>query len=506
MTGARRLFPPLLTALAFGLALGGCASVPLSPLAPSERDAIGQRLSQDIGVLASDAFGGRKPGTPGEALTLDYIENGLGEAGVQPGTNIPGSPWRAPVPLIGATPQPGTLGIARGKRETTLKGEDLAFFVRESRTLIAETEMLFVGRRTDVPRELAMGRVVVMLNGAQSTARRQALFELDPAAIVTVTEDPEDIRQLQRSYGEEALLLASGNAGAAMAIASDAGMARALGEDRWRKLREAAREDGFEPVVLEALASIDAGTRRREFVSNNIIGLLPGTRPEAGSILLLAHWDHLGECEPDSFVDRVCNGAVDNASGVASMLELARRLAATGPYDRNIYFLATTAEESGLLGAKAFVAEPPEPLDTFVAAFNFDTVALAPQGSPVGFVGEGRTPLDAIVLEAIAATGRRIGGREFAESFVQRQDGWALLQGGVPAVFLSSAFGTPDLAWPYLERDYHRVSDNADKVELGGAIDDLLLHETLVRKFASVEGYSPPVRAESGAPGIAGED
>ena len=100
----------------------------------------------------------------------------------------------------------------------------------------------------------------------------------------------------------------------------------------------------------------------------------------------MSHWDHLGVCREDGELDRICNGAVDNASGMALVIELARRLAADGPFDRDIYVLGTTSEELGLLGAKAFVEAPSVPLDSIIAGFNFDTVAIAHNGQKLGFL------------------------------------------------------------------------------------------------------------------------
>jgi Zn-dependent M28 family amino/carboxypeptidase len=268
-------------------------------------------------------------------------------------------------------------------------------------------------------------------------------------------------------------------------------MEQLVGEDRWAALLGAAEDENFVPIQLGATASFDAVSTHRSFDSSNVIGLLPGQVRDSGAVVLMAHWDHLGDCATDT-PDPICNGAVDNASGVAVMLELGRRLAATGPYDRDIYLLATTAEEAGLLGAKAFVQAPPMPLETIVAAFNFDTVAVAPVGTPLGFVGEGRTALDPLILDAAAEAGRPLGNREFAESFVRRQDGWALLEAGVPAVLLSSTFASEIVAGPYLAEDYHRPTDELRKVQLGGAIDDLLLHEELVQKVAMTDSYTPP--------------
>jgi Zn-dependent M28 family amino/carboxypeptidase len=209
-------------------------------------------------------------------------------------------------------------------------------------------------------------------------------------------------------------------------------------------------------------------------------------------VLLLGHWDHLGECAPPGAADRICNGAADNASGIAAMLELARRLKGGPPMGRDIYVLATTAEEAGLLGARAFVRDSPVPLASIVAAFNFDMVALAPAGSPLGFIGRGETPLDGVILDQIARSGRMIGDQALADSFLRRQDGWALLQGGVPTVLLSSTYGDRAVLDPFLGSRYHRTSDEAGTLELGGAIEDLLLHEALIRQIADPARYQPP--------------
>ncbi|MEM6585468.1 MAG: peptidase M28, partial [Pseudomonadota bacterium] len=134
------------------------------------------------------------------------------------------------------------------------------------------------------------------------------------------------------------------------------------------------------------------------------------------------------------------------------------------------------------------------PLDSVIAAFNFDTVALAPAGAPVGFVGEGRTPLDTIVLEEMLAEGRDLGDRAYAERFVQRQDAWALLQKGVPAVLLSSAFASQITSGPFFGGAYHSPDDEVGAIELGGAIDDLLLHEALVKRLAIPSAHEEPAR------------
>lgn len=497
MTSLLRLF--LICGLALGLT--ACAKVPVATAPAPDRIGIEANLMRDISILASDEFGGRRPGTDGERLTVDFLIQEMQAAGFTSGTNDPGSAWRSPVPLVSSTPSQSRIVFAQGQRVTTLTDEQGAAFTSGSQMLVDAEQLVFVGGGAqDIPSEQIEGQVVVMLGEPGVSPRYRArLFQADPAAIITVVEDSAAVSNARRVYARERLLLASEEQKRLTVFVSQAAMQAAIGEDRWIALVEAAQADEFEPQMLETRIAIDARSTRREFTSANVLGLLPGQMRGSGAVLLMGHWDHLGECGSAESEDAICNGAIDNASGIAVMLELARRLAATGPHDRDIYLLATSAEEAGLLGAKAFVEQPPVPLDTFIAAFNFDTVAIAPEGSPVGFIGEGQTPLDEIIFEVMQDAERQLGNQEFAARFVRRQDGWALLERGVPAVFLSTAFGSEIALGPYLSSDYHRPSDEIDKIELGGAIDDLLLHEELIRRIASTAEYSPPQSAPATA-------
>jgi hypothetical protein len=492
-------------ALSFALlVLAACAAAPApAPLvSDAEVEAIRANLARDIAILASDEFGGRKPGTPGEERTVDFIIERLEAAGLVSGTNDPGSAWRAPVALVATTPQASGLSFEMGRRGVLIPDEEGVAFTSRRRVLVQAgpdlgSEVVFVGREGEgIPLETAAGQILVMLGepGA-SPQRREALFAKNPVAILTVVEDEAAIAAVREASARESIHLASEEQVRLSAFVTRDAMARVLGEEAWRALEERAGDGNFEPVALPARLTIEATSRRREFTSSNVVGVLPGKRPEAGAVLLMGHWDHLGECA--AAPDPICNGAVDNASGIASLLELARRLAASGPHDRDIYVLATSAEEQGLLGAKAFAENPPLPLSSIVAAFNFDTVAVAPAGTRLGFVGQGRTALDGIVLDALAERGRSTGDPDFAESFLARQDGWALLEKGVPAVLLSSAFASREVLGPYLSSDYHRASDEPEEIELGGAIEDLLLHEDLVRRLADAEAYAPEPRDAS---------
>ncbi|MEL6487883.1 MAG: M28 family peptidase, partial [Pseudomonadota bacterium] len=407
----------------------------------------------------------------------------------------PGNPWRAPVNLTRYQADAGKVELVIDDERVRLSPLEAIAVTTRKRELIADGDMVFVGYGSSaIGNEDVMGKVVVMLSDSSLNPERRIMLEAKQASAVIVVPDVEAaveggfVFRVRQAAGRERVAL-TGEIDEAFAVVADRkAMARAFGKARWDALIEAAKADDFAPVALGARANIEARSQRRDFTSYNVIGRLAGTKPYAksdtGAVLLMAHWDHLGLCGPEGAEDRICNGAIDNASGIAVMLELARRLAVAGPYENDIYVLATSAEESGLLGAQAFAANPPLPLESIIAAFNFDSVALAKAGAPVGFIGEGRTSLDPLVLQVMAEAERELGNRELAQGFIERLDSWVLLQEGVPAVMLSSAFGSEITLGPFLEREYHSPQDEAAGIELGGAIDDLLLHEELVKRLA----------------------
>ena len=490
------LAPKWALAAALFFALGACATVPSRGVTPAERQAMAGRMMVDIETLASDAFEGRKPGTPGAQKARDYLTQRFAEIGFTSGTNDPGNPWKAPVRLTTVRADSSKIELDLGNRAVALSPEEGVAVTTRRRELIADGDMVFVGYGSQaIEAKDVMGKVAVMLADDSLNPERRVLLESKQAgAVLVVAQDPRLVRQVREESGRETVNRTGEIDEVFAAVATSEAMERAFGKDRWAALVEAASSPDFTPIDLRAKANIEASAQRRDFTSFNVIGRLAGTRPDSEAVLLIAHWDHLGLCRPAGAPDRICNGALDNASGVALMLELARRLADAGSFERDIYVLATTAEESGLLGAHAFAANPPLPLDSVIAAFNFDTVALAPAGAPVGFVGEGRTPLDTIVLEEMLAGGRDLGDRAYAERFVQRQDAWALLQKGVPAVLLSSAFASQITSGPFFGGAYHSPDDEVGAIELGGAIDDLLLHEALVKRLAIPSAPQEPAQ------------
>ncbi|HSF13349.1 MAG TPA: M20/M25/M40 family metallo-hydrolase [Erythrobacter sp.] len=495
-----RAGPRLLLALLASLALAACVRAPVESAQGDDRGAIEERLRGDIAMLASDAFMGRKPGTPGEEKTLAYLETRMGEVGLLSGTGDPGSYWRQPVNLVATTPLTGELTLIQGRKRVTVPQSDAVVITKRRRALATSgpgtgVPVVFVGYGDgSVLGDALAGAVAVMLaDPGRDAARRDALFAQRATAVVTVEPTADDLPRVQTAPRFE---LASEEVDTLAAYVTDAAIADVIGPRRWARLKADAQAADFSPIELNFAVAIEATADRQEIISHNLVGKIPGTAPGSGAVLLLAHWDHLGECGAPDATDRICNGAVDNASGLAVMLELARQLKSGPPLERDIYVLATTAEEAGLLGARAFVRDPPLPLTNIVAAFNFDMLALAPKGSPVGFIGRGQmSTLDDVILAEIARSGRVEGDRALADSFIRRQDGWVFQQQGVPTVLLSGSYGSRGVLQPFLSSRYHQPSDELGAIDLGGAVDDLLLHERLIRQIADPARYPPPAAA-----------
>lgn len=463
--------------------------------------ALEQRLREHIEVLASDEFAGRQPGTEGEAKTLRYLGRQWFDIGLVSGTNDPANEWFAPVTLVAREPALSRALFVAGGRQVALSDRDILAFTSGRRSLVRNAPLLFVGRgdNTALTRNELAGRIAVMLDGDQEGSERQDwLLRQGAAAVLTVLDGSRTLAQVSARRKRSGYALASNSLGGDLeAFITASAMDRLLGAARQSVagLTAAADRKGFVARPLELSASLEASTRETTIRTYNLIGKLPGRSPKSGAVLLLAHWDHFGVCAEPPAEDIVCNGAIDNASGVAALTEIARRLARGPRLERDVYFLATTAEELGLLGAHAFAEAPPIPLSRIVAALNLDTVAIAPYGTPVAIVGEGMTGLDADIARVVRQEKRRLVSGKEANEFVNRQDGWALLQHDIPAVMVSSAYGEIERIRRFFDSHYHRPEDNlGQELELGGAAQDVKLHVALARWFADPRRFSPPVK------------
>ncbi len=461
--------------------------------------AIEKRMRKHIEVLASDEYEGREPGTAGEAKTLKYLARQWFKLGLVSGTNDPGNEWFAPLALVAREPATSTAQFRRRGRRVSVPDSETLMLTSGKRSLIRNAPLLFVGNGEglDLRRTELAGRVAVILDGDVDDSKRQsALLAAGASGVLTVLDADRTLAQVSARRERTGYALSDDTLGGDLeGFITRAGMDQLLRGTRYslKGLERVAKRRNFSPRRLGVTASLEATTRETTILTHNLIGMIPGRRPATGAVLFIAHWDHFGICGEQTAEDAICNGAIDNASGVAAMTEIARQLLRSKRvFDRDIYFLATTAEEFGLLGAHGFAENPPLPLTQVVAAFNLDSIALAPRGTPLGIVGRGMTGLDDAIAQVAALEGRRIIESDEANTYVRRQDGWALLQHDIPTVMVTSAYGDIDRMRRYFESHYHRPSDNfGRKIELGGAVEDVKFHVALANWFADAGKYVP---------------
>ncbi|WP_156842366.1 M28 family peptidase [Novosphingobium aquimarinum] len=487
---------PRLAGVCFALvALAGCAHAATSRV---DRD-IADRLRTHIEVLAADDFEGREPGTEGEAQTLRYLGRQWFDIGLVSGTNDPGNEWFAPVELVAREPAGSTVQFFRRGRPLFVDPSEVMVLTSGRRALVRDAPLLFVGRAEDLDftrTELA-GRVAVLLDGdIEGGERQNALLKQGAAGVLTVLDGERTLEQVEARRRRSGYALADDSLGGDLeGFVTGEAMTSLLRGSKYTLagLEKMSREPGFSPIAFELTASLEATTRETTIRTHNLIGKIPGRRPDAGAVLFVAHWDHFGVCGEETAEDRICNGAIDNASGVAALTEVARQLTKGRQPDRDIYFLATTAEELGLLGAHAFAENPPLPLESIVAAFNIDSIALAPAHTPVAIVGRGMTGLDSEIERVARREKVKVVPGDEANEYVKRQDGWALLQHDVPTVMVTTSYGEIDRMRRFFDGDYHRPSDDlSHPLELGGAVEDVRMLVALGRWFADVRRVPKP--------------
>jgi len=468
------------------LALGPAHAASRQEKATAELKA---QLMTHIAELASDAYEGREPGTEGEAKTLRYIGKQLFDIGLVSGTNDPGHAWFAPVTVVGREPDASRAVFSRKGRRVYVPQDQVLVLTSGKRALIENAPLVFVGTGKSIPpRADLAGRVALLLDGGQDNSERQnALLAGGASGVLTVLDGDRKIEQVVAHRKRLGFVLSGAELGGDIdAFISDKALNGALVGSKLNVagLQAAAAAPDFAPKPIDLAVSLEATTRETKIHTHNVIGKLPGKRPELGAVLLSAHWDHFGTCAEPPAEHLICNGAIDNASGVAVVIEATRRLARGPQPDRDVYVLFTTGEELGLLGAQAFAENPPVPLGQFVAAFNVDSVALGPAGQPFAIIGKGMTGLDPQIALVAKQQKKKLAADDKANAYVRRQDGWALLQHDVPAVMVSSSWGDIAVVEHFMDTDYHRPTDVVKSgLELGGAAEDVDFLVALTRWF-----------------------
>lgn len=468
-------------------------------------------LLRHIEILASDAFEGREPGTTGENKTVNYIATQWVRAGLRPAGDK-GS-WYASVPLVERTPETYRLSFTHKNwgNSVRVQQDEIILRSRDPAFRQSNISVIYAGYAEQGQGGRSVAGKLVLLSSKPPEdrddmpdfrKRKLQLMEDGAVGVISVIDDQDRWARVLRIFQRGSTVLAGPE--------NHAELEGLISFEQFRKL---AGQSGLDAETLlankEAISIIDLGlnasaraeTQVRSYISHNVVGKIPGTDPERGAVLFMGHWDHFGICRvKDSLEpakDRICNGAVDNASGISLLIETATRLSGTD-HDRGIYFLATTAEEKGLLGARAFIENPPIALEEYIAVFNADTIALSDDGQKIAVVGLGETVLDRDIELVAAQEGREIDRSGKADVYIKRQDGYVFLERDIPALMITSAFAEEERLQAYINGPYHDVSDEVNgTLVLAGAAADANFHVALGRYFSSTATY--PGKATGGS-------
>ncbi len=527
------LFPKvLLLSLAATAALTACKREAETPAAPSVetpakpgfafKDAITpDDFAEHVRVLASDEFEGRAPGTPGEDKTVEYLKAQFQRMGLKPGN---GDSYFQTVPMMETTADEATTMTidVKGTPRTLAFGTDMVIGTRtgQPEVKVDASELVFVGYGVDAPEQNwndyagidVKGKTVVMfVNDPGFHAKDATLFDgkrmtyygrwtykfeeagRKGAAAALIIHDTEGA-----SYGWDVVKNSWSGAQYDLRAADDPAprvplqgwitgeQAKALFADAGmdlEKMRAAAGKRGFKPVPMPAKVSVSLKSTTAEKESRNVLALLPGAETPDEAIVYMAHWDHLGK-HSDEPGDNIYNGAVDNATGVAGILEIAELLASGAKPQRSVLFAAVTLEESGLLGSKYYVAHPTIPLAQTVGVINLDAMSVAGRARDLTVVGMGNSELEDILKPIAERQGRKLVEESNpAGGYYFRSDHFNFAKAGVPALYPDGGTdllegGTAagdDAGRIYNENHYHKPSDQYDPAtwKLDGAMQDL---------------------------------
>ncbi len=485
-------------------------------------------LLQHIKTLASDQFEGRAPGTRGETLTVEYLISQFKKLGLAPGN--PDGSFVQSVPMVAIRGNP-TASFSVGNGTVRLKyPEDYVAVSRHSKPEIKidGSEMIFVGYGVVAPEYGwddykgvdVNGKTLVMLINDPPVPDPSDPSKLDPtvfggkamtyygrwtykyeiaakkgaaAAIIVHEAGPAGYPYsvLVRSWGRENFAIEKMDSREdrvpveAWITEQTARRLFSLSGKDFEILKKSALNRSFKPVPLRAKASFSIQNTIRRIRSRNVIAKLDGSDPKLRNqyVLYSAHWDHLGRNQKLKG-DQIFNGALDNASGTAGLLEIA------GAYTRmksrparSIIFLALTAEEKGLLGSEYYTENPLYPLDQTRADINLDCLNPWGRTRDIVIIGLDSSPLDQIAREVAKSQGRQIKpDLEPQKGFFYRSDHFEFVKRGVPALYTDA--GVDLIGKPaeyglrkrseYTRRDYHKVSDEVKPDwDLSGAVEDL---------------------------------
>ena len=480
-------------------------------------------LSADIAILASDDFEGRGPSTRGEERTIAYLQQEFADLGLEPGN---GESYFQEVPLVELTTSPGSGMVIWTKEITTgpsYRREYVAWTKRVvDRVSLSRSDLVFVGYGIVAPEydwddyagvDVRGKTVVMLVNDPGYATQDKDLFKGN--AMTYYGRWTYKFEEAARQGAEGAFVIhETGPAGYPWdvvrstwtgpqfdLVTDDMNLSRCAVEGWFtgelaRNLFVLARQDfdslkaeaarpGFRAVPLDLEISLTLSNTIRRSTSNNVLALLPGSDRDDEVVIYMAHWDHLG-IDPRRDGDQIFNGALDNATGTAGLLELAEAFSQLKNRPaRSILFLAVAAEEQGLLGSRYYATHPVYPLAKTVAALNMDGLNIYGPMKDVTVIGYGNSQLDDYVVKAAKEQGRVVrpdGAPE--KGYFYRSDHFSFAKEGVPALYLESGIDhvehgedwTREQMDDYTAERYHQPSDEFDPAwDLTGAVDDLRL-------------------------------
>jgi Zn-dependent M28 family amino/carboxypeptidase len=490
-----------------------------------------------IAALAADEFEGRKPATPGEEKTVEYIRRQFEAVGLKPGN---GSTFYQSVPLVEITADPNTtLTVSTGSETRSFKyRDDMVVWTKRvvADSALEQSELVFVGYGIVAPEYEWNDYAAADIKG-----KTAVILINDPGF---VTEDPklfggramtyhgrwtykyeEAMRQgaagaliihdtAPAAYGWEVVqsgwtgpqldkASADGNVGR---VAIEGWISGQAAEDIFKlagkdltALKAAAVSRDFKAMPLNVRASVAVHNSIRRSNSSNVVGILPGRKRPDEYMLYMAHWDHLGRSDAVTG-DNIYNGAIDNGTGTAALIMLAQAFARAKPApERSVIFVAVTAEEAGLLGSAHYADHPLYPLERTAAIINMDALYAGGPTRDVAVIGYGSSELEDYLREAAEKQDRVVKPEPTPErGYFYRSDHFNLAKKGVPALYFK--LGTDDRehgeAWGRQQQDdfvaqrYHKPSDAYDpSLDLRGSMQDVELFYAVGYRIANQKGW-----------------
>jgi Zn-dependent M28 family amino/carboxypeptidase len=494
-------------------------------------------LKLHVAELSHDSLQGRKPFTPGETKTIAYLQKQFKAAGLEPGN---GNSYIQEVPMVNIqTTAAADMQVTTSKGSFKLKGfDDYVIWTDKITDKVGfdNDEVVFAGYGVVAPEynwddyaglDVKGKIVMVMVNDPGFAAGDSSLFKgktmtyygrwtykFEEAArqgakgclIVHTTEGASyPFTVVQNNWNASKLRLDDRGKSNVytdingwLSLPAAKKLVAAAGQDSTNFFAQADKK-GFKPLALDLKLSTSVAVKTIFNKSQNVIGKITGTKRPDEVIIYTSHWDHLGIGKPDETADSIYNGAFDNASGTAGLIELARAFKSMKVQpERTIILLAVTAEEQGLWGSAYYAQNPIYPTSKTVANINIDGLNPFGKTKDIIIVGEGQSELEEYLKEAAEKAGRVIAFENHPEAgYYYRSDHFNFAKVGVPALYTSNGidvigkepgYGEKQDA-EYTEKHYHRPSDEFDAATwtFEGGLDDLKLFFQVGKRLAFEE-------------------